>query len=448
MSMKMTILPGRIAGEITAIPSKSHLHRLLIYAAFADKDTLIACRETEAEDVMATIDCLSVLGAVVGRNEDGFAVTPIDRGSLPKKSKKPIIFKVGESGSTLRFMLPIVCALGIRGAFEMKGRLPKRPLKPLDKQLEEHGIRLWREEDKEDVLHCEGQLKAADDYVLPGDISSQFISGLLMAFPLLEKPSRLTVTGNMESAGYVDMTLQAEEAFGQKLEVKHNYYKNDLNTRFDTRQNTEYIVSGLGVYTSPGRIETEGDWSNSAFWMCAGAMPRGNIKLKGLKRDTTQGDREIYKILVKMGADVSWDDDVIHVKEDMRHSTEIDARAIPDLIPVLAAVASVGSGKTIIRNASRLRIKESDRLAATTQTLKTLGADIKETRDGLVIDGVKGLKGGIVDVHGDHRIAMMAAIASSACIHPVTINGAEAVNKSYPDFWKDLRSLGKKAIEE
>jgi 3-phosphoshikimate 1-carboxyvinyltransferase len=445
--MTLTILPGRIAGEITAIPSKSHLHRLMIYAAFSDRDTLIECRETEAEDVVATIDCLTALGAVIGRNEDGFAVTPIDRNNMPTGSNKPIEFNVGESGSTLRFMLPIVCALGISGAFKMRGRLPKRPLDPLDKQLEAHGIKFWRSED-EATLFCEGQLKAGDDYLVPGDISSQYISGLLMALPLLEKQSRLTVTGTMESAGYVDMTLQAEEAFGAKSNLNHNYYQKDMNDRFDSRQNTEFVINSAGIYKSPGRIVTEGDWSNSAFWMCAGAMPRGNIKLYGLKKDTAQGDREIYRILLRMGVDLGWEYDHIFIREDQRYGSEVDCRAIPDLIPILAAVAAVSTGKTFFRNASRLRIKESDRITSTAKTLKILGANVQENIDGLVIEGVKNLKGGIVDAIGDHRIAMMAAIASAACIHPVTLTGAQAVNKSYPDFWKDLRALGKKAVED
>lgn len=446
MIMKVTILPGRITGEISAIPSKSHLHRLLIYAAFANNDTLISCRDTEAEDIFATIECLSALGAVIGRNEDGFAVTPIERDSLKAASDKTFAFPCGESGSTLRFMLPIVCALGIRGAFEMKGRLPERPLAPLDAQLHNHGIRLWR--DKPSVLNCEGQLQHGNDYNIPGDISSQFISGLLMGLSLLKKPSRLTVSGTTESAGYIELTLETAEAFGKKPEVSKSYYDNELNTCFDTRGNTVYIVGGEGDFKSPGYVETEGDWSNGAFWLCAGAMPRGNIRLTGLRKDSIQGDREIYLILSKMGAGISWENEGIRVKEDKRHSMEIDCTQIPDLVPVLAAVACVGSGLTTFQNASRLRIKESDRLTATAKTLSALGANICETSDKLMVEGVPILRGGTVDAHGDHRIAMMAAIASAACTQLITVTGAQAVNKSYPNFWKDLALLGKKVIEE
>jgi 3-phosphoshikimate 1-carboxyvinyltransferase len=427
--MKVLLLPGGISGEISAIPSKSHLHRLLIYAALADRDSLISCNETEAEDIHATIDCLSALGAVIGKNEGGFAVTPIDRRSLPVGSNMPVLFPCGESGSTLRFLLPVVTALGIRGAFEMKGRLPERPLSPLDTQLENHGVKLWR--DTPDVLQCKGQLKAGDDYTLPGDVSSQYISGLMMALPLLNKASRLAVTTPVESSDYIEMTLDAAGVF-----------RNQISTHL-SRRTIEYEIN-IGVYKSPGCTETEGDWSNGAFWLCAGAMPGGNISLGGLRKDSSQGDREIFNILQKMGTNISWIGNNIQVSENKRHLTEIDGSAIPDLIPVLAAVASVGDETTVFRNCARLRLKESDRLQSTARTLSALGANIKETPDGLIVKGAKSLHGGEVDAHGDHRIAMMAAIASAACTRSVTITGAQAVNKSYPTFWRDLALLGKK----
>jgi 3-phosphoshikimate 1-carboxyvinyltransferase len=269
-----------------------------------------------------------------------------------------------------------------------------------------------------------------------------------MALPLLNKPSKLTVTGHIESAGYIEMTLNAAAAFGQKPDVIQNLYDDSHNARFDSRQNTEYRIRGTGIFDSPNRVDTEGDWSNAAFWLCAGAMPRGNVRVKGLQRDSLQGDRDIYNILGKMGAEILWDGPDLTVKEDKRYSAEIDGRLIPDLIPIIAALATVGHGKTVIRNASRLRIKESDRLIATAKILSTFGADINETPDGFIINGVPKLRGGTVDSYGDHRIAMMAAIASAACTLPVTITGAEAVKKSYPAFWEDLRSLGKKVVEE
>ena len=452
--MIATIMPGKITGEIAVIPSKSNLHRLLIYAALADRETFIICAETEAEDIKATIDCLTALGANITRSSGGFNITPLDRNL---KTDNPILLPCRESGSTLRFMLPVVCALGVHGIFEMKGRLPQRPLSPLDTQLENHGIRLWR--DESNYLHCQGQLTSGD-YNLPGNISSQYITGLLMALPLLEKPSRIVVTAPIESADYIIMTLEVAEAFAHKTQVRslHHYSlerKGIPDPTWDTSKNIEFnkdmdfsrdiecITEGIGTFKSPKQIESEGDWSNAAFWMCAGAMPEGNILLKGMKKDSSQGDREICNILGKMGVNVRWEGDNLLIRENKRLSLEIDGRATPDLIPVLAAVAAVSEGTTIFKNASRLRIKESDRIMSTCKTLSGLGADITETPDGLRVVGKQTLRGGTVDAYGDHRIAMTAAIASAACTEPVIITDAQSVNKSYPSFWNDLELLGK-----
>jgi len=426
--MTVTIQPGAISGEISAIPSKSHLHRLLIFAALADKPTIISSRITGAEDIDATIRCLVALGATIQANapQNNYEVSPIDRSHI---KVEPVLLRCGESGSTLRFMLPVVCALGIHCAFEMKGRLPQRPLAPLDNQLESHDIRLWREPNAPEILKCIGKL-ANGEFSLPGDVSSQYISGLLMALPLMGESNKIVVSEPIESAGYISMTLDAMEAFSQKPEITK--YANGI---------TYHIKNGN--FKSPGEIAAEGDWSNAAFWLCAGAMPGGNVRLCGVSQNSNQGDREVMEILSRMGAGVDYVSDAITVTEKARHATEIDARAIPDLIPVLAAVAAVAEGTTVVKNASRLRIKESDRLATATKTLAALGADIHETPDGLIIRGVKRLSGGTVDAHGDHRIAMTAAIAGSACDAPVTITGAEAVNKSYPQFWDDLKMLGK-----
>jgi len=397
-----------------------------MYAALSDKETMLACAETGADDIRATADCLNALGAAVLRREDGFAVTPSSR--QPQKAGEALFLPCMESGSTLRFLLPVACALGLRCVFQMKGRLSQRPMAPLDAQLERHGIRLWRE--GPDTLCCEGRLQPGE-YHLPGDISSQYITGLLMALPLLDSPSRLTVTQPIESGPYIDMTLEAARAFGHTPAV----------TR--TARDSRYDIQGTGVFTSPSRIAVEGDWSNAAFWLCAGAMPGGDIQVRGLEKDSTQGDKEVCGILARMGAGVDWQAGTLAVKEGRRHGTEIDLGSAPDLGPVLAAVAAAGTGTTVVRNAARLRLKESDRLLAIARTLNALGASVTETGDGLEIHGRPALAGGTVDACGDHRIAMMAAVASAACAGPVTITGAQAVNKSYPAFWKDLAALGK-----
>jgi 3-phosphoshikimate 1-carboxyvinyltransferase len=423
--MTAVIQPGKIVGEISAIPSKSHLHRQLIYAALADKKTLIKCAPTEAEDIFATANCLRALGAEISKNENGFCVSPTEK---KFSREKKIRFPVCESGSTLRFMLPIVSALGINGAFEMKGRLPRRPLAPLDALLQNHGIKITRP--AENILSVEGQLTAGD-FVLPGDVSSQYISGLMMALPLLDSPSKITVTPPIESADYIEMTSQTAKEFSC-----------EISSRVNEKNETEYEIIPRAL-KSCGETETEGDWSNGAFWLCAGAMHGGDVQLRGLRKNSKQGDKFIFDILRDAGANIFYENEIIFSRENNRKFSEIDARAIPDLIPVLAAVASVGEGTTIFTNAARLRLKESDRLKATAETLSILGANIRETADGLIVKTVPSLRGGVVDSFGDHRIAMMAAIASAACDAPVTINGAHAVNKSYPNFWNDLRTLGK-----
>jgi 3-phosphoshikimate 1-carboxyvinyltransferase len=264
-------------------------------------------------------------------------------------------------------------------------------------------------------------------YSISGQESSQFISGLMLALPLLKGPSQICLTSPLQSKGYADMTIQTLRIFG-------------VEGGFSTPGSQRYI--------SPGEISVEGDWSNAAFWLCAGAMPGGNIEITGLNRESAQGDKEICAILEQIGARLTWQDNVLQVLEDKRHGVEIDARAIPDLVPALCAAAAVSAGETIVKNAERLRLKESDRLTATAQTLNALGANITEEAAGLRVQGVPRLKGGTVDAWGDHRIAMMAAIASLACEDPVTITGAQAVRKSYPGFWEKFRMLGKEVIIE
>ena len=418
MSNARRIIPnGSIRGTVEAIASKSHLHRLLICAALSDEETLIHCKNTKAEDVKATIDCLTALGAQIAWGEHGIKVKPIDIKNLPVECELPC----HESGSTLRFMLPVVCALGLKARFHMSGRLPQRPLAPLDEQLCNRGVRIWRPEPQ--ILCCEGKL-IPGEYSLPGNISSQYITGLLLALSLLSDKSVLTVTPPVESADYIMMTLGVCKLFGQVPQVSlHNYF-----------------VSG-GGFKSPGSVQAEGDWSNAAFWLCAGAMPGGNISVKGLCKDSSQGDKDVCDILSRMGAEISWDEDIITVSEGERWGGVIDAAAIPDLIPTLSAVAAVGEGVTIIKNAARLRLKESDRIATTTQALNNLGAKVTEGQDSIMIKGVPALSGGTVDSAGDHRIAMMAAVASAACQDPVILTGFQAVNKSYPAFWDELDKL-------
>ena len=417
-AMTVTIPPEPIRGTISMLPSKSQLHRLLIIAALADRETYIRSAPTQAEDVDATIACLSALNADIQRDKNGFKVKPINRSKLPRH----VILPCRESGATFRFMLPVVCALGVSAEFHMAGRLPKRPLAPLDRELERHGIKITRP--APDILCADGKL-ISGEFRLLGNITSQYITGLLMALPLLSEDSILTIEGEVESVDYINMTLEVMERFGYTPGIEENRYK----------------INGGSQYRSMGELYAEGDWSNAAFWLCAGALQGGDMTVRNLSMNSRQGDIEVMNILEKMGAEVVRSADSVRVSERKRKAVEINAVAIPDLIPVLALVAAVSEGETIVRNAARLRIKESDRLASTAATLNTLGANVVEGEDSLRIQGVTRLKGGTVDAWGDHRIAMMAAIAAAASKEAVTITGAQAIRKSYPQFFEELKGV-------
>ncbi len=417
--MNVLIEPSAIKGEVAIIPSKSHLHRLLICAALATKECLLCCQDTQAEDIQATIACLEQLGARIDKTEQGFLVRPIETDKIQGICRLPC----RESGSTLRFLLPIMAALGVTVEFHMEGRLPQRPMDTIIFELSRMGAVITRP--KETVLRCEGKLREGA-YCLAGNISSQYISGLLFALPLLDGDSVLDIVPPIESKPYIDMTVEAQNMFG----ISH------------VEVGTQYKVAGNTQYQSPASIKVEGDWSNAAFWLCGGSMPKGDVTVTGLHKDSLQGDKEVLSVLKRMGAQIHSTGNAICIEEKHRVATVIDAKEIPDLVPVLAAVAAVSEGETHIVNAKRLRLKESDRLESVTQTLSALGAKIEQREDGLVIQGVKRLQGGTVDTWGDHRIAMMAAIVSTACLDQVEIQNAQVVNKSYPTFWSVLSSLG------
>ena len=401
-------------GKIKAIASKSVAHRLLICAAFANKESAIRC-ENVNNDILATANCLRALGAEIDYVNESFYVKPI---SL---FVNDAILNCNESGSTLRFLIPVVCAVCDKTSFMMSGRLPERPLSPLREELESHGIKF--EYPQNDILTVSGKLKCGD-YIISGEVSSQFISGLLFALSILNGKSTLTVTGKIESAPYIEMTLDALKAFGVSVSVNGNIY----------------TVLGKDL-TSKGVLSVEGDWSNAAFSLCAAALG-GNITLDNLNLSSHQGDKAILDILTSFGSQIVKGNDFVTVKKDKLHAIEFDASQIPDLVPVIATVAAVAEGTTKIYGASRLRIKESDRLVSTSTMLRNLGADVMETDDGLVIHGKSRLSGGTVSSFNDHRIAMSAAVASVVCDGSVTIKDAEAVSKSYPDFWEDMKKLG------
>ena len=390
--MDIRIHPRQLRGDIDIIPSKSQAHRLLICAAFADIPTQIICAET-SRDMDATADCLRSLGAEITRTDTGYSVFPA------KNIPEAAILDCCESGSTLRFMLPIAGALGVDAIFQMEGRLPQRPLSPLWEEMERMGCQLSRPTNN--TIRCQGKLLTGN-YRIDGNVSSQFITGLLLALSLMEGESTLTITGKIESKPYIQLTEQVLALFG--ADPRH---------------------PGAKKLHSPGSVIVEGDWSNGAFFLAAEALDaEPSLCIRGLDASSVQGDRAAS----------------IWIPELCKGPRTIDAADIPDLVPILSVTAAARHG-AVFTNIQRLRIKESDRVASTIAMIKNLGGHAAATEDTLTVSGT-GLTGGIVDAMNDHRIAMSAAIASTVCTEDVILLGAECVKKSYPKFWEEFSRLG------
>lgn len=383
--MDIRITPGPLAGTVIPPPSKSQAHRALLAQLLAGGGTI--ANLAASQDVEATQRCAAALKA------KGEALPRLD---------------CGESGSTLRFLIPIALALRGGGRFTGRGRLMERPQGPYFDIFDEKGIFY---EQKDGILTVKGELTPGE-YRLPGNVSSQFVTGLLCALPLLDGDSEIILTSKLESKGYVNMTLNVLDRFGVRVEVLEN----------------GFAIPGGQEYR-PCSIAIEADWSQAAFWMAAEFLG-SDVEVKGMNYDSVQGDRAIDRLFVLLGR-----------PQDYTFSTS----GFPDLVPPLALMAAVRSGTVRLTNAARLRMKESDRLAAAAQTLNALGAQVEEGPDFLKITGVDGLEGGVtVDCCNDHRIAMMAAVAATRCAQPVTLLGAECVRKSYPTFWEEYKRLGGK----
>lgn len=418
--MDLRIIPNQLSGDIAAITSKSDAHRCLICAALCRGETEVLIKNTN-RDISATAQCLRAMGAKIEELPNGvFKVSGILRAA-----PKPQI-DCQESGSTLRFLLPVAAALGNGAHLLGCGRLPERPLSPLREEMQAHGCLFLGE--KLPFELC-GKLESGR-FKLPGNVSSQYITGLLLALPLLEGDSEIALTSPLESAGYVDMTVRTLKQFGIEITV--------------LPQNRGYGVSGGQNYISPQKITAEGDWSNAAFWLASGALGKA-VSVSGLDTNSAQGDRAISSLLKRFGAKVNNDINGITVENAALHGIEIDAAAIPDLVPVLAVTACGALGETKIVNAARLRIKESDRLKTVSEMIRALGGSVIELPDSLVIRGNGRLLGGRINSHNDHRIAMAAAVASSICSREVIIENADAVTKSYPAFFEDFIKLGGRA---
>lgn len=402
-------------GDIELPPSKSLGHRALICAALAASDGQEESRLSRAalsEDIEATAKAMELFGAQAVLKDRLMSVRP----AVPVSTS----IDCAESGSTLRFLLPLAAArLSGSVVFTGRGRLLKRPLQPYEELFARCGVRFERSEES---LILEGRLKAGA-YELPGHISSQFISGLLLALPLVEGRSRLRLSSELESAPYVDLTLEVMESFGVRVE------------RPDEKN---FLIDGGQRYQA-ANYELEADYSQAAFFLAAGALGRP-VRCLGLKPKSRQGDRQILDILRQAGAVIDSGPGWLKASCPGRlKAFRVDVREIPDLVPVLASLAALAQGESRIENAARLRFKESDRLASMTEELTKLGAKIRQEPDALIIEGQSSLPGGaLTEAHGDHRVAMALAVASLGCRQPISLIGADCVKKSYPHFWRDF----------
>ncbi len=400
--MNIVITPKPFAGRVVIPPSKSISHRALICAALSKGESRIT-GVLRCEDISATTDALTALGAEIRTENDITYVRGIEK--LPEFAE----INCRESGSTLRFMMPVCAALGVEAVFTGAGKLPTRPVTPYLDQFPKHGVQFLSDTFP---YHIKGKLTAGV-YPVTGDISSQFITGLMFAMPLLDGASAIQLTSPLQSKPYADITVNCMRNFGiETLEI-----------------NGSYNIKGIQSY-KPADFTVEGDCSQAAFFAVANELG-SNIEIAGVNRNSVQGDRAVFDIIempIKINGSYS--------------GFDIDASDIPDLVPILTVLACFAEGTSHICGCKRLRLKESDRLASISSVLNSLGADVRIINDELEINGVKKLSGGVCSSFNDHRIAMSLAVASQRCTAPLTITGAECVAKSYPTFFEDLRALG------
>ncbi|MGN0479791.1 MAG: 3-phosphoshikimate 1-carboxyvinyltransferase [Hominenteromicrobium sp.] len=417
---EVTYRPARTAGSVRIPPSKSAAHRALLCAALSGAPCTVSPIDTSA-DMYATLAGIRAMGVQADFAEGAVRLAP---GEAPKTA---VTVDCGESGSTLRFLIPIFAALGIEAAFIGHGRLPQRPIGVYAELLPQHGVSV--ETAGGLPLRIRGRLTGGD-FRLPGNISSQFITGLLLALPLLEGDSTITLTTPLESKGYVDLTIGVLRDFGIAVQ----------------ETDAGWAVPGGQRYRADA-YTVEGDWSQAAFFLSAAAVGGGPVALSGLRTDSLQGDKACVELWRRFGLELSERDGVLtavnpHLNAPFRslRGISVDASQIPDMVPALAVTAAFAEGETVIYNAARLHLKESDRLLAMEAALGNLGADIRATEDGLVIRGKPHLTGGRAEGQNDHRIPM--ALAAAGCDCTVTVTDAESIRKSYPGFYRDFEAIG------
>lgn len=406
--MRIKLEPAGLRGAISAIPSKSDAHRLLIASLLAEEKTEIYLPSSSV-DIDTTVECIRTLGAKVTKKGDTLLV---------EKGEKVngVTLDCSESGSTFRFMVPVASALCEEVSFVGHGRLPDRPIKELLDALRKNGVDF--SSDKLPFTKT-GRLRSGV-FELPGNVSSQYITGLLFALPLLEGSSEIRLTTRLESSAYIDITLWALKRFGIDIEKRSN----------------SYFVKGDQKYISPESLTVDGDWSNASYFLASG------VTVTGLDTDSPQGDKKILDVFRALGGRIDTSDGIRADLSEMKGCV-IDVSEIPDTFPTLAVLATRAEGVTSFVNGARLRMKESDRIETTARLITSLGGKVRVLDEGMEVEGCS-LHGGEVDGSGDHRIVMAAAMAAAFSHGDVIINGAEAVTKSYPDFFEDYKKLGGK----
>ena len=413
-----------LKGILQIPPSKSAAHRAVLCAALSQGNCEIGNLEL-SDDLTATVNAVKALGGIVSydKKRKTLLVQSADLGGETAE------IDCLESGSTLRFMIPVAAALGVKTTFYGKGRLPQRPLGIYQKLLPEHGVLLQTEGGL--PLKMEGKLHAVS-YTLPGNVSSQFVTGLLLALPLLEGDSEIVLSSELESKGYVDLTISILADFGVSV----------IETA------TGWHIPGGQKYCAR-RYMVEGDWSQAAFFLCLAALGGGKIQIAGLLESSHQGDRACVSLFERFGLQLAFEDGVLkawnpNAKQPFGglKGFAIDVAQIPDMVPALTVCACAAEGETKIYHAERLRLKESDRLAAMAAAMNALGGRVTETEDGLMIKGVPYFSGGRAEGRNDHRIVMALAAAACRSSKEVCVTDAWSVRKSYPGFFEDLRKLG------
>jgi len=426
----LEIKPSKLSGEVNVPPSKSMAHRAIICAFLADGTSEIDNIEL-SEDIMSTCQAVITLGGEID----------ISDGSIPGRKKLKISgsgkvtvknerINCGESGTTARFIIPVSRLSDDIVTIEGRGKLSSRPFDVFFPIFDSSNIS-YEVTDGKLPLTLKGGLKPGN-YLLRGDISSQFISGLILALPLLDEDSTIQITTDLQSEAYIDMTIYVQSVFGVRIHFN--------------KEEKKLVIPGRQKYT-PQKYFVEGDWSQAAFWLTAGVIS-GPVSIAGLNRDSLQGDKVIESIIKNMGGRVYWENNKLLAEKSSLHGISVDVSQCPDLAPILAALGSVCEGRTEILNGSRLRLKESDRIKAIVSEMKNLGADLSEAGDNIIINGRDMLAGGTTNGWNDHRIVMSVAVAAVLCKNNVIIEGFKAVNKSYPSFWEHYKSLGGSIIEQ